>query len=135
MPEGPWKTRTGTVELLPTGVTVLRLLPHEAQTLDDARENVASAVKIGMPWMRPLLLDLRHAPPLEADVRRFYGGAVSGVSFLALGLLVEESPVGRMTGGLYLPRAEEAGVPARCSSDEAEALRWLEELTGERRAP
>jgi hypothetical protein len=126
MPEATLKTRTAQVALLPSGVTAVRIDPEAVQTVDDARENIAMAVKVGAPWMRPLLVDIRNSRPLEAPVRHYYSGQILVDSFLAICMLIDISPLSRMMGNLYLQVAK-PGIPTRLETTEPAALAWLEE--------
>jgi hypothetical protein len=73
---------------------------------------------------RPILIDIRTALPLEAEVRHYYSGQVLADAFSALGLVVEASPLGRMIGNVYL-RVARLGIPTQLFTDEGEALEWL----------
>jgi len=57
-------------------------------------------------------------------VRHYYTGEVLLASFLALALVVEATPFGRMMGNIYL-RVARPGVPTRLFPDEPSALTWL----------
>jgi len=59
-----------------------------------------------------------------ADARHHHSGQTLGDAFLALALLVEASPFGRMFGNVYL-RIAKPGVPTRLFSDETAAAEWL----------
>ena len=94
------------------------------QSVPDAIENLAAAVAATDGRRRPLLIDIRLAQPLAADVRREYSGPEVGKSFTALALLIDASPLGRTMGNVYLKLAGLA-IPMRLFDDEAEALEWL----------
>jgi hypothetical protein len=120
----PLKTRTASVELLPVGVTVVRIDPKAVQTVADARENIDAAVKAGAPRLRPLLVDIRGCQPLEAEVRHYYSGQILLDSFLALTMIVDITPLGQMLGNLYMKVAK-PGIPTRLETSEASAVEWL----------
>jgi hypothetical protein len=117
-------TRTANVAVLDDGCAVTRVLPDIEQTPADATENLKRAVEACAGQRRPLLLDLSRAVPLEAEVRHFYSGRILVESFLALAVLVDGSPFGRMMGNVYL-RVARPGIPTRLFADEAGALHWL----------
>jgi hypothetical protein len=90
----------------------------------DARENLGLALAVREGVRRPLLVDIRKAAPLEAEVRHYYSGQVLVEGFSAIGLLVEASPLGRMMGNVYF-RVARPGIPARLFTDESLAMVWL----------
>jgi len=119
-------TRTSTAEiaLRGEGIVVTRIEAGVQQSLDDARENLAATVQACGSQKRPLLVDISRCRPLEPEVRHYYTGKVLVDSFLALALVVEATPFGRMVGNIYL-RVARPGVPTRLFPDEASALAWL----------
>jgi hypothetical protein len=117
-------TRTADIFVLEDGCVATRVRPGVAQTPADAEENLNRAIDACGGVRRPLLVDITRAQPLEAEVRHFYTGMILVRSFLALGVLVETSPFGRMMGSVYL-RIARPGVPTQLFSDEARAREWL----------
>jgi hypothetical protein len=117
------ETRTARIELLGDCIVVARI-GDEAQTLDDAHDNLAACMRLAEPDRKPLLVDIRTARPLMPEVRHYYTGEHLDASFAAFGLLVRGSPVGQMMGNFYLKVAR-PGIPARIFSDEPKALTWL----------
>jgi hypothetical protein len=117
-------TRTAHVALLDDGCVVTRVLPGIKQTPADATENLQRTVQACGGQRRPLLLDLSCARPLEAEVRHYYTGRILVESFVALAVLVDGSPFGRMMGNVYL-RIARPGIPTRLFADEAGARDWL----------
>jgi hypothetical protein len=71
-----------------------------------------------------LLIDIRKATLISAEVRHYYGGEKLTQWFSAMALLVEGSPMGKVMGNLYL-RIARPGVPTRLFSDEVKAIKWL----------
>jgi hypothetical protein len=117
-------TRTADIEVLADGCVITRVRPGMAQTTLDASENVNRCIEVCGGERRPLLVDISRAQPLDPEVRHFYTGTLLMRSFLALGLLVEASPFGRMMGNVYL-RVARLGIPTRLFADEGAALAWL----------
>ena len=117
-------TRTARIGLNQSGLVVVRIRNGAHQTLADARENLASAVSATADQRRPLLIDIRGARPLDADVRHHYSGQTLVDSFSALAMLVEASPLGRMMGNVYL-RIARPGIPTQLFGEEARAIEWL----------
>jgi hypothetical protein len=120
MPE----TKTARIQLNSRGVLTVRIKDGSTQSLADAKENLALAVSETGGTRRPLLIDIRHALPVEAAARHHYSGRKLADAFSALALLVEASPFGRMMGNVYL-RIAQPGIPTRLFSDEAQAKEWL----------
>jgi hypothetical protein len=120
------ETRTAVIELEPEGVLVVRIKNGARQLLADAEQNLGAALIERGGARRPLLIDIRGAVPLEADVRHYYSGKVLVTGFTALSLLVDASPLGRMMGNVYF-RVARPGIPTRLFSDGADARKWLAE--------
>src|SRR5262245_25267992 len=98
MPE----TATARIDLNDSGLVVVRIRNGAYQSLDDAKANLGAAISETAGRRRPLLIDIRGAQPLDAEVRHYYSGQALVDAFSALALLVEASPFGRMVGNLYL---------------------------------
>jgi hypothetical protein len=120
----PLATRTGQVFVLDDTCVVMRIRAGVAQTPADARENLERTIEACGGVRRPLLVDISRALPLEAEVRHFYMGTILTRSFLALAMLVESSPFGRMMGNVYL-RIARPGIPTQLFNDEERARAWL----------
>ena len=118
------ETKTAAVELEPQGVLVVRINDGAKQLIADAEQNLGAALIERGGKRRPLLIDIRKAVPLDADVRHYYSGQVLVSGFTALALLVDASPLGRMMGNVYF-RVARPGIPTRLFTDGADARRWL----------
>ena len=122
------ETRAGTVVRRGDGVLRVQVRAGVSQTVADAREILAACVTVCGGRRCPLLVDIRSAAPLEAEVRHLYTGEVMVEHFSAFALLVEGSPYGRMLGNIYL-RVARPGIPTRLFDSEAAATDWLKGLT------
>jgi hypothetical protein len=69
------ETNTARIELRDEELLIVRIKDRAYQSLADTRENLATAIAEGQPRRRPLLVDIRTAQPLEAEVH-FYSGQV-----------------------------------------------------------
>ncbi|HXU73558.1 MAG TPA: hypothetical protein VN947_29770 [Polyangia bacterium] len=118
------RTPTAEIALRDEGIVVTRIEAGVQQSLADARVNLAATVDACARQKRPLLVDISRCLPLEPEVRHYYTGEVLLASFLALALVVEATPFGRMMGNIYL-RVARPGVPTRLFPDEPSALTWL----------
>jgi hypothetical protein len=114
---------TARVERTDDGVVIVRVRGDVDQRPEDAEANIAAAREAG-GRLCPVLVDLRVARPLSAEVRHLYSGRPLTDAFTALALLVPVGAFGRMFGNVYL-RVARPGVPAQLFADEAAALAWL----------
>ena len=121
MPE----TRTAQIELAASGVVVVRIKNGARQSMTDAGDNLMTAIGVAAGKRRPILVDIRGAQPLAADVRRLYSGQNVADAFIALALLIEGSPLGRMMGNVYFSVAR-LPMPMQMFVQETKALDWLE---------
>ena len=103
---------------------VVARIGEQAQSLDDARDNLAACARLAEPERKPLLVDIRAARPLVPEVRHYYTGERLDASFSAFGLLVRGSALGHMMGNIYL-RIARPGIPTQLFSEEHKALKWL----------
>jgi hypothetical protein len=117
------QTPTAVVTLQDDRIITVRIRGGVAQTVSDAEKNLAAALELRDGQRRPILVDIRDAVPLDAEVRRCYSGEVL-VGFSRLALLIRASPLGRMIGNVYL-RVANTRIPTRLFTDEQSALQWL----------
>ena len=125
MPE----TRTARIELAASGIVIARINQGARQSVTDASDYVTTAIRVAEGLRRPILVDIRHAQPLAADVRRLYSGHNVANAFTALALLIEGSPLGRMMGNVYFSVAR-LPMPMQMFVEERKALEWLERHHG-----
>jgi hypothetical protein len=117
-------TQTAAIHLSVEGLVIVRIRDGAYQSVDDARINLATAIAATAGRRRPLLVDIRTAQPLDAEARHLYSGQTLVDGFLALALLVDGSPFGRMMGTVYL-RIARPGIPTQLFTDEPRAVEWL----------
>ena len=117
-------TKTAVIDLSNEGLVIVKIRDGAYQSLDDARTNLATALAATAGRPRPLLVDIRTAQPLDAEARHLYSGQTLVDGFLALALLVDGSPFGRMMGNVYL-RIARPGIPTQLFTDERRAVEWL----------
>lgn len=126
-------TQSAFIELHPAGCVIVRCREGISQTLEHARENVATSLEVsGGKRIHPLMVNISNVAPLESDVRHYYVGGALADNFTALGLVVEASPLGRMMGNVFFRmmdavyrRNASSGIPTRLFSDEESAIGWL----------
>ncbi|HVJ20350.1 MAG TPA: hypothetical protein VM686_33275 [Polyangiaceae bacterium] len=105
------------------GCITVRVTAGWRQSVDDARQLLATVVSLAAGKRLPLMVDLRKAVPLDPEVRQVYTGP-EVETFRALALLVDTSPFGRVMGSFYL-RVARLGTPTQIFTDEAAARAWL----------
>jgi hypothetical protein len=118
------ETPTALVDLGPDGVVTVRIRNGARQSLADAKQNLDAALDERAGQRCPILVDIREAEPLDAEVRHYYSGQVLVDGFSALALLVDASPLGRMIGNVYL-RVARPGIPTRLFTQPTQAHEWL----------
>ena len=117
------ETNTALVRLGSDGVISVHIRSGAQQSLTDAKENLDAALEARDGQRRPLLVDIRDALPLDAEVRHYYSGQVLD-GFTALAMLIDASPFGRMMGNVYL-RVARPGIPTRLFTQPEPARAWL----------
>jgi len=118
------QTKTADIHLSGDGLVIVRIHDDAYQSLEDAKMNLATALAETGGRRRPLLVDIRTAQPLDAEARHHYSGQTLVDGFLALALLVDGSPFGRMMGNVYL-RVARPGIPTQLFTDQRRAVQWL----------
>ena len=118
-------TRTAFIELSDTGIVIVRVRDGIRQSVTDASENLSTAIAMRGGERRPLLVDIKKAAPLAADVRRQYSSQHIADAFTALALLIDTSALGRMMGNVYFAVAR-LPMPMKMFVDESLALAWLD---------
>jgi hypothetical protein len=118
------ETPTALVDLGPDGILTVRIRDGAHQSLADAEQNLGAALAERGGERRPLLIDIREAKPLDAEVRHYYSGQVLVDGFSALALLIDASPLGKMMGNVYF-RVARPGIPTRLFTQAAQAHEWL----------
>jgi hypothetical protein len=119
-----FETVTARLGLNDDGVVIVRIRTGAHQTLADAEENLAAALKAREGRRRPLLVDINGSQPLAPEVRHHDSGQVLIDGFLALAHLIDGSPLGRMTGNVYF-RIARPGIPTQLFTHEPRAIAWL----------
>ena len=121
------ETRTAHVSLEDNGagpIVAARIQPNVVQSLDDAKSNIEACIRAAGNQRCRLMVDIRKAELLSAEVRHYYSGEQLTQWFSAMALLVEASPLGRVMGNLYM-RIARPGVPTQLFVDEGGAMAWL----------
>ena len=119
------ETKTAIIGLNDTGVVIVRIRNGARQSVTEASENLSTAIAARGGQRRPLLVDIRNAAPLAADVRRLYSSQNIANAFTALALLIDTSPLGRTMGNVYFAVAR-LPMPMKMFVEESKALEWLD---------
>lgn len=117
------RTRTLTLVMREDGILHGVALPNSQQSLEDARENLECALRLGDGKRVPLLLDIRTTGTLSREARMYYAGedGARAVSSLAM---VADSAFTRVVGNLFI-RLAKANFPVRLFATTDEATTWL----------
>ena len=118
------ETPTALIDLGPNGFVTVRIRSGAQQSLADAKQNLGAALDERAGRRCPILVDIREAEPLDAEVRHYYSGQILIDGFSALAMLVDASPLGRMMGNVYL-RVARPGIPTRLFTEPTQAHEWL----------
>lgn len=118
------QTASARIFLSDDGFVRVNINPEVVQTIVDSRENLTAAIEVCGSQKRPLLSDIRYALPAHPDARRYFSGKTLVDHFLALAILVDASPVGKMMCSVYF-RVSKPEIPAQMFTDEPAALEWL----------
>lgn len=115
--------RTMTQFMRDDGILYGVALPNSAQTLEDARENLASARKLSGGKRIPLLLDIRGTGTLNREARLFYAGPEGLRTVTAVGF-VANSAFTRVVGNMFI-RLATTNYPVRLFTTPEAAPDWL----------
>lgn len=118
------RTQTEEIWLGNEGIIRYSVISDRAQTLEDAKENIAAGKKISLGIRRPCLIDLRGCKAVNREARNYYTGNESESFTLAAALLVE-SPVSRVLGNFFMGFNRPHSIPTSLFTSESEAILWL----------
>ena len=115
--------RASKVWLGEDGIVQINHFPNSEETLADAKENLASVVKVGKGKRCPLFVDLRNVKSTTREARIFYAGEKSAKAVNAVAGLIS-SPVSRIIGNFFLG-INRPKFPVKLFTSETEAIEWL----------
>ncbi len=121
-------TRCAELSLLEGGIVQVRVKRDPPQRVEDAHENLRAARELAAGKRLPILVDITHTRPLEAEVRHVYRREGLRESFSALALVVAANPLGLMLGNVYLG-VTKPDIPAQLFRHPEAALEWLRRIT------
>lgn len=105
------------------GIVRIIHVPGAEVTLEDAKETMASYLKINQGKRRPLFIDTKMMKSMTRETRQYYSGAeaakVAGAAAIIVG-----TPVSQVLGNFYIGLSNPY-LPSRLFSSEDEALEWL----------
>jgi hypothetical protein len=97
-----------------------------AETLDDAKQNIAAIAQLAEGRRCPVIVDISKAKSVGREARRYYSGPECAETTTAVAL-VTGSLVGRAVGNFFLG-LNKPSFPLRLFNSEEEALAWLMSL-------
>jgi hypothetical protein len=122
------RTRSSIYRLRSDGIIAQIILAGVAQTIEDAKENIAAFHQLAGGQMHPLLVDTRPMHSMGPGVREIYQGPEAMRCTSAIAVLTNASGPGRVIGNLFIslgaPKA-----PTRLFGQEHEAVAWLLAIT------
>ena len=118
------ETPTALIDRGTDGIVTVRIRDGARQSLDDAKQNLGAALDERAGRRCPILVDIREAEPLDAEVRHYYSGQILVDGFSALAMLIDATPLGTMMGNVYL-RVARPGIPTRLFTQPTQAHEWL----------
>jgi hypothetical protein len=107
------------------GIVRIIWIPGADVTLEDAKETMASYLKINKGKRLPLFVDTKTMKSLAREARRYYASEEAARVASAVAIIVG-TPVSRVLGNFYLGLSN-PHLPTRLFSSEDEALKWLKE--------
>ncbi|WP_437935481.1 DUF7793 family protein [Sorangium sp. So ce341] len=110
------------------GIVRVEFAPGTHQTLEIAREVIASINSVTNGLRRPVLVDLTHVKVIERDARSYYGSPEATASWPAVAMLAD-SPLSTTIANIWLAVFSaihgKRAKPYKIFSDEAAAVEWL----------
>ncbi len=93
------------------------------ETIETARENIASIATLNEGLRRPVLVDITNCKRIELAARKYYAGTETARHQRAVALLTG-STVSRVLGNFFLG-INKPGFPIQIFDSETKALDWL----------
>ena len=115
--------RTCKIWLGEDGIARSIYFPNAEETLADAKEYIATVVKISKGKRCPLFVDMRNCKSITREAREYYAGEKSAKAVSAAAGLIG-SPVSRIIGNFFM-RLNKPVLPTKIFTSETEALEWL----------
>jgi len=105
------------------GIVRIIHVPGAEVTLEDAKETMASYLKINQGKRRPLFIDTKTMKSMTRETRQYYSG-VEAAKVASVAAIIVGTPVSRVLGNFYIGLSN-PHLPSRLFSSEDEALTWL----------
>ncbi len=94
-----------------------------AETLEDAKENIAAIAELAGGRRRPVIVNITKAKSVGREARSYYSGPECAQTTTAVALITG-SMLGRAIGNFFLGLNKPA-MPTRLFTSEEQALVWL----------
>ena len=118
------KTNIAAVYLTKDHFVFVDIVAGARQSIADAKYLLDTSVLLSKGIRRGILVDLRKAEPLTAEVRQIYKGPNVDNNFVSVAMLIEASPFGRALGNFYI-NAAMGGIPKKLFTQMEAAVIWL----------
>ena len=121
------RTRSAIIRLGSDGILRMVPVPDIAQTLEDAQENVRTGLEMLQGSKPVLLLDVRHAPTLGREPRRYYMSREVQQTITASAIVLRQHAGTTLLR--YVSAVLQGSVPSRVFTNEEAAVQWLQRFT------
>jgi len=116
-------TPTAKVWLGEDGIVRTNYFPNVEETLADAKENIATVVKVSKGKRYPVLVGGRNVKSITREARAYYAGETTANAVYAAAILIG-SPVSRMIGNFFM-NFNKPKYPLKLFTSETDAIEWL----------
>jgi len=116
-------TRTAKVWLGEDGIVRANYFPNAEETLADAKESIATVVKVSKRKKCPVLVDSRNLKSITREARAYYAGEENAKVVNSTALLID-SPISKIIGNFFM-NFNKPKFPTRLFTSETEAIEWL----------
>lgn len=114
-----WEDKSGLIIVLANG--------H--QTLEYAKENQESIVKLARGKKKPILIDYTNILSISREARMYYGSEEHSVTVAACAIVIN-SLIGKMIANFHIG-LNKATTPVKLFTDVTEAKKWLSRFINE----
>jgi len=116
-------TRIAKIRLGKDGIVRSTYSPKAEETLAEAKENIATVLKISQGKKYPVLVDYGNVKSVTREARAYYAGEEAAKVVNATAILIS-SPVGKIIAN-FLLSLNKPKYPIRMFTSETDAIEWL----------
>ena len=116
-------TRMAKIWLGDDGIVRVEYFPGVEETLTNAKENIATIMKVSKKKKCPVLVDNRNIKSITREARAYYAGEEAAKAMNAAVLLIGSS-VNRLIGNFFM-NFNKPKYPVKLFTSESNAIEWL----------